>query len=304
MGNCVKYFKQQSSSFAYQPLLIPPISVEAENENLRVFSLKELKKATKKFKQERVVIEDNDSVRTFYKGYINETTFAPSRTETGIAVSVMRYLQYRSPTLKEWMEEVESLGQISHPNLVKLLGYSCEDDESRFFVFEYMHKGSLDRHIFGKEEEVLPWEVQVKIAIGTAQALAFLHSVKNSLLHLELRMHNIMLDEENRRLLGGFEYFPPEYASIGHCGTVTDVYTYGVILLELLTGLKALDNERNNDKRKLSVWTESFLSDVYKIGEIIDPRLGNDYPVNAATQMGELIKRCIEQDRRKRPLMQ
>ncbi|KFK25406.1 hypothetical protein AALP_AA8G110400 [Arabis alpina] len=315
MGNSLNPFKKQSPSIAYQPLLIPLIS---ENENLRVFSFKELNKATKKFKQERVVEADNGSVQRFYKGYINETTFAPSRTKT---VSVVEYYQYHSPTLKEWMEEVKSIGQISHPNLVKLLGYSCEENEKRFLVFEYMQKGSLDRHIFGKEE-VLPWEIRVKIAIGTAQGIEFLHSVRNSLLHVELRLHNIMLDEqynakllhlvsnqqrlekENRTILGGFEYFAPEYAISGHRGTNTDVYTFGVILLELFSGLKALDTKRNRDKQKLAVWAESFLSGNYNIREIIDPRLGCDYPVNAATQMCRLIKRCIEQDRRKRPSMQ
>ncbi|AED91672.1 Protein kinase superfamily protein [Arabidopsis thaliana] len=189
MGNCLKHFKQQLPSIAPKPLIIPPIFSESESLQIRG-----LKKATKKFRQDRVVECEDYSVRKFYKGYIDETTFAPSRAGTGIAVSVMECDSSRS--LQDWMAVVRSLGQLSHQNLVNFLGYCCEDNKPFFLVFEYSHKGSLDSHIFGKEEEALPWEIRVKIAIGTAQGLAFLHSIKNSPLNRELRMHNIMLDEQ------------------------------------------------------------------------------------------------------------
>ncbi|ESQ41097.1 hypothetical protein EUTSA_v10014040mg [Eutrema salsugineum] len=223
----------------------------------------------------------------------------------------------------ELQEEVRSLGEISHPNLAKLLGYCCEDNKS-FLVFEYFHKGSLDSHIFGKEEqeEALPWETRIKVAIGTAQGLAFLHSVKNKALYREIGMHNIFLDEQyNAKLfyvgsnklhlleesittafIGRTDYTPPEYAISGHLCMKSDVYTFGVILLEILTGLKALDRETK--EKKGVMWTKPFLSDKNKILEMMDPQLGDDYPVNAAIQMGKLIKRCIKLDAKKRPSMQ
>ncbi|CAL9229948.1 unnamed protein product [Arabidopsis halleri] len=259
MGNCLKPLKPSPAS--PKPLINPPISGESENEYLREFSFAKLSKATKKFRQYMVIKgNDNGCTRTFYQGYINETTFAPSRT--GIAVSVLECYQDNSQTLQDWKEEVKSLGRISHPNLVKLLGYCCEENKS-YLVFEYLHKGSLDRHIFGKEEEALPWETRVKIAIGAAQSIAFLHSVKNSALYRELRMFNILLDENyNTKLfylgskklclleesvttafIGRTVYLAPEYAISGHLGTKSDVYTFGVILFEILTGLKASDDE-------------------------------------------------------------
>ncbi|XP_010491861.1 PREDICTED: putative inactive serine/threonine-protein kinase At5g11400 isoform X1 [Camelina sativa] len=294
MGNCLKPLKEQPPpppSISPKPLIINPES------------------------------NDGGGFRTIYQGYINETTFAPSRT--GIAVSVMECYQDDTRDIQDWKEEVKSLGSISHPNLAKLLGYCCEENRS-FLVFEYFHKGSLDRHIFGKEGEALLWEIRVKIAIGAAQSIAFLHSVKNTALYRELRMYNILLDEHyNTKLfylvsnklclledsittafIGRTEYVAPEYVISGHLGMKSDVYTFGVILFEILTGLKASDGKKNKNLQSLHVWTKPFLSDQSKMRGIIDLRLGNDYPVNAATQMGKLIKRCIKLDTSKRPSMQ
>ncbi|AED91667.1 unnamed protein product [Arabidopsis thaliana] len=181
MGNIVKPFKQQPSSFAYQPLTVPLIPVEAQSENLRVFSFKEWMKATKKSRQDRVVIRDDHYIRSFYKGYIDNTTFAPSRTKTGTPVSVVEYLHGSSQALQEWVD------------------------------------------------------------------------------------------------------------------------IFGVILLELLVGSQDRSTALKNQS---SDWTGSFLPDNYKIGEIIDPRIGSDYPVDAATKIVTLIQRCTNRDKKKRPLMQ
>ncbi|EOA21077.1 hypothetical protein CARUB_v10001415mg [Capsella rubella] len=294
MGNCLKHLKEQPPpSVSPKPLINPPTSVESETENLREFSFAKLSKATKKFRQ-YIYIESNDGggYRQIYQGYINETTFAPSRT--GIAVSVMECYQNSSQNLQDWKEEVKSLASISHPNLVKLLGYCCEENKS-LLVFEYLHKGSLDSHIFGKQEEALPWEIRVKIAIGAAQSIAFLHSVKNTALYRELRMYNILLDElYNAKLfylvsnklclleesittafIGRTEYVAPEYIISGHLGTKSDVYTFGVILLEIFTGCKASGGKKNENMQSLHVWTKPFLSDQSQIQKIIDPRFGN-----------------------------
>ncbi|KAF8084539.1 hypothetical protein N665_0714s0026 [Sinapis alba] len=316
MGNCLKPFKELAPSTSPKPLTIPPVS-ELENENLRVFSSKEVKKATKKLRHDMVEIRNNGYGRAFYQGHINETT---SKKGTGIDVSVMECVLDSTQALEEWKAEVSSLGKISHPNLVKLLGYCCEVNGS-LLVLECFHKGSLEAHIFGNEE-TLPWEIRLNIAIGTAQGLAFLHSVRNSALYQEIGMHNIFLDEQynaklfylgskklrlfedsiTTRVVGRTDYIPPEYVISGHLGMKSDVYTFGVILIELLTGLKALC--RGETERKSAISAKPFLSDKNKILEIIDPRLGDKYPVNAVIQMGKLIKRCIKLDTKKRPTMQ
>ncbi|XP_013687386.1 putative inactive serine/threonine-protein kinase At5g11400 isoform X2 [Brassica napus] len=205
---------------------------------LKVFSVTELKKATKNFKKDRVVKGEDGSVRTFYKGSIDDTT---SRTKTRISVSVMECVQDSLEAIEAWKEEVKSLGKHSHPNLVKFLGYCCEDKKS-LLVFECLHKGTLDHYIHGKNE-VLSWATRVKIAIGIAQGVAFLHSINNSLLYFELRMHNIMLDEEyNAKLfyletdlkcleneltvVSGIEYMSPEWLWTGRFEMDSDVFTF------------------------------------------------------------------------------
>ncbi|CAF1787054.1 unnamed protein product [Brassica napus] len=312
---------------------------------LKVFSVTELKKATKNFKKDRVVKGEDGSVRTFYKGSIDDTT---SRTKTRISVSVMECVQDSLEAIEAWkvskdcplftlvsigvvyllkymslQEEVKSLGKHSHPNLVKFLGYCCEDKKS-LLVFECLHKGTLDHYIHGKNE-VLSWATRVKIAIGIAQGVAFLHSINNSLLYFELRMHNIMLDEEyNAKLfyletdlkcleneltvVSGIEYMSPEWLWTGRFEMDSDVFTFGMILLELFTGLKdrallppliALrDGSKKLEDESLDIRTRLFL-----FNEVIDPRLEGDYPVTAVMQMGTLIQRCTE-DRQTRPSMQ
>ncbi|CAH2073059.1 unnamed protein product [Thlaspi arvense] len=174
----------------------------------------------------------------------------------------------------------------------------------------FLYEPLINPHIL--EAAALPWGTRVKIAIGTAQALAFLHSIKSGPLHRDLRMHNIMLDEQynaklfylesNQQLVedkiyrGEAIYLPPEYLETGQLA-MNDVYTFGVILLELLTGSK--DIAKCVNRQTLDDWTRPFF-----IGEIIDPRLGNDYPVNAAIQLCTLIRSCTTYDKKRRPVMQ
>ncbi|KAL0799557.1 hypothetical protein Bca101_054732 [Brassica carinata] len=300
MGNSLKSSKQQPRSVAYKPL----ISV-SENDNLNVFSFTELKKATKNFRECRVVDGEDRSSRKFYKGYIDE--YIPSRTGTGITVSVL-------DVCSSYPLQDREISKIFHPNVVKLLGYCCEDDKIHFLVFEYFHKGSLDRHIYGKEE-ALPWEIRVKIAIGVARAVEFIHFIKNKPLFRKLRMYNIMLDEQYNaklfylesnqedacRLIGGLEYEPPEFVKC-RMDMKSDVFTFGVILLDLVTGSK--DTIRKERGKGLPTTRPSLLCDAQKIREIIDPRLRNDYPVNAVKEMGILIQNCTKWDMKERPLMQ
>uniref|UniRef100_A0A0D3EG81 Protein kinase domain-containing protein n=1 Tax=Brassica oleracea var. oleracea TaxID=109376 RepID=A0A0D3EG81_BRAOL len=187
-----------------------------------------------------------------------------------------------------------------------------------------------------EEKELLSWATRVKIAIGTAQGLAFIHSINNSSVYFELRMHNIMLDEklipkfgshkeynaklfyietnkkclENQWTLGrGLKYMSTECIMSGWFEMDTDVFAFGVILLELFTGSKDGDLlthliASKEEARKLkNKGLDVIRTRPFSFTEIIDPRLEKDYPVNAAMQMSALIQRCTE-DKHTRPSMQ
>ncbi|XP_035831813.1 probable serine/threonine-protein kinase PIX13 [Helianthus annuus] len=101
------------------------------------------------------------------------------------------------------LAEVEFLGKFIHPNLVKLLGY-CWEDQEFLLVYEYMQEGSLENHLFKKGSEPLPWETRIKIVIGAAQGLAFLHSTKRKVIYRDFKSSNVLLDGEFNTKLSDF----------------------------------------------------------------------------------------------------
>uniref|UniRef100_J3LP03 non-specific serine/threonine protein kinase n=1 Tax=Oryza brachyantha TaxID=4533 RepID=J3LP03_ORYBR len=161
--------------------------------------------------------------------------------------------------------EVIFLGQFRHPHLVKLLGYCCEDEE-RLLVYEFMPRGSLENHLFKRISATLPWGTRIKIAIGAAKGLAFLHGASTPVIYRDFKASNILLDSEftaklsdfglakmgpegsethvTTRVMGTHGYAAPEYVMTGHLNIKSDVYSFGVVLLELLTGRRAMEHVR------------------------------------------------------------
>ncbi|CAI0382110.1 unnamed protein product [Linum tenue] len=221
--------------------------------------------------------------------------------------------------------EVKFLGKFSHPNLVKLLGY-CWEENQFLLVYEYMQKGSLESHLFRKNADPLPWEIRLKIATGAAEGLAFLHSSEKSVIYRDFKASNILLDKEynaklsdfglakfgpvngkshvTTRVMGTHGYAAPEYVATGHLYVKSDVYGFGVVLLEMLTGLRAMDTNRPSGEYKLVDWAKPSLSNKRKLRKIMDPRLDLEYPLNAAMQAAELILQCLEVDPKSRPSME
>ncbi|KAK9922800.1 hypothetical protein M0R45_031247 [Rubus argutus] len=157
--------------------------------------------------------------------------------------------------------KVNFLRRHSHPNLVKLLGY-CREENEKLLVFEYMQKGSLENHLFriNPNIEPLSWDSRIKIAIGAARGLAFLHSLDNQVIYRDFKASNILIDLSynakisdfglaklgstggdslvSTRVMETYRYVVPEYAATGHLYVESDVYGFGVVLLEMLTGLR------------------------------------------------------------------
>ncbi|KAH9331286.1 hypothetical protein KI387_003394, partial [Taxus chinensis] len=297
----VEVFRQKSVSNAYD------------------FTLNELKTITKNFRLDYVLGEGGFG--RVYKGFIDED-MKPGLKAQPVAVKVLDLEGHQGH--KEWLAEVIFLGQLSHPHLVKLIGYCCED-EHRLLVYEFMAKGSLENHLFRKMSVPLSWSTRMKILLGAAKGLAFLHCAENPVIYRDFKTSNILLDNDytaklsdfglakggpegdqthvSTRVMGTYGYAAPEYVMTGHLTAKSDVYSFGVVLLEILTGRRSMDKTRPSREYNLAEWARPFLNDKRKLLQILDPRLEGEYSVKGAQKAANLAYLCLSQNPKSRPLM-
>ncbi|XP_024181734.1 probable serine/threonine-protein kinase CST [Rosa chinensis] len=289
-----------------------------EASNLIVYRFAELVNATENFKS-----SGGDFVGTF-KGWVDENTLAPSKVGTGMAVAVKRLNPESVEDFKQWQLSVNFLGRLSHPNLVKLLGY-CRENKELLLVYEFMPNGSLFNHLSRRnpDEEPLCWDNRLRIAIGAAQVLTLLHILQ--IIHRDVTPSNILLDEDyntkimdfslsewgpadgklhvSTKICGTMGYIDPDYLRTGHLSVKSDVYSFGVVLLEILTGLKTIDFSRPKEQIKLVDWATPLLCDETKLQTIMDEQIKGQYPSQEALQTAQLTLRCLETDPERRPSM-
>ncbi|OWM81177.1 probable serine/threonine-protein kinase PIX13 [Punica granatum] len=303
------------------PVALPPVG-KVITPNLRTYTLAELKSATRNFRPDTMLGEGGFG--RVFKGWVDEKTFAPAKVGVGIPVAVKKSNPDSEQGMNEWQAEVKFLGKFLHPNLVKLIGY-CWEDKHYLLVYEYMQKGSLENYLFKKCPEPLPWDIRIKIAIGAARGLAFLHTTEKSVIYRDFKSSNILLDGDynaklsdfglaklgpangnshvTTQVMGTYGYAAPEYVATGHLYVKSDVYGFGVVLLEMLTGLQALDMNRPTGETNLVEWAKPLLSKEKQLKKIMDPRFDGQYPMSGALQAAELILKCLEGDPKNRPSM-
>ncbi|KAK4491492.1 hypothetical protein RD792_002242 [Penstemon davidsonii] len=291
--------------------------------SLRVFTFLELKAATRNFRSDTMLGEGGFG--KVYKGWIDEKSTA--RNGSGSIIAVKKLNSESLQGFQEWQCEVNFLGKLSHPNLVKLLGY-CWEDTELLLVYEFMQKGSLENHLFGRGSAVqpLPWDIRLKILIGAARGLAFLHASDRKVIYRDFKASNILLDGSyhaklsdfglakmgpteskshvTTQVMGTCGYAAPEYVATGHLYVKSDVYGFGVVLVEMLTGLRALDTNRPSGQHNLIEWIKPHLYDRRKLKNIMDSRLEGRYPSRSAIQIAQLAINCVESEPKNRPSMQ
>lgn len=287
--------------------------------NVIAFTLFELETITKSFRSDYVLGEGGFG--TVYKGYIDENVRVGLKS-LPVAIKVLNKDGLQGH--REWLTEVNFLGQLRHPNLVKLIGYCCEDD-NRLLVYEFMFRGSLEDHLFRKTTAPLSWSTRMSIALGAAKGLAFLHNAEKPVIYRDFKTSNILLDSDyiaklsdfglakagpegdethvSTRVMGTYGYAAPEYVMTGHLTAKSDVYSFGVVLLELLTGLKSVDKTRPMKEQSLVDWVRTKLNDKKKLQQLIDPRLEEQYSVRAAQKASSLAYYCLSNNPKARPLM-
>ncbi|KAG8382654.1 hypothetical protein BUALT_Bualt05G0099800 [Buddleja alternifolia] len=254
----------------------------------------------------------------------------------GSSVAIKKLIRLSCQGDREFMAEMETLGKIKHKNLVPLLGY-CKIGEERLLVYEFMEYGSLEEMLHGrsraKDRRILTWEERKKIARGAGKGLCFLHhNCIPHIIHRDMKSSNVLLDNEMEarvsdfgmaRLISALDthlsvstlagtpgYVPPEYYQSFRCTAKGDVYSFGVILLELLTGKRPTDKEDFGDTNLVG-WVKGKVREG-KGMEVIDAELlsatkGTDEA--EAEEVKEMVKyleislQCVDDFPSKRPNM-
>ncbi|XP_022776935.1 probable serine/threonine-protein kinase PIX7 isoform X1 [Durio zibethinus] len=305
---------------------------------LRKFTFNDLKLATRNFRPESLLGEGGFGC--VFKGWIEENGTAPVKPGTGLTVAVKTLNHDGLQGHKEWLvytfprrfcsthyfisAEVNFLGDLIHPNLVKLVGYCIEDDQ-RLLVYEFMPRGSLENHLF-RRSLPLPWSIRMKIALGAAKGLAFLHEeAERPVIYRDFKTSNILLDADynaklsdfglakdgpegdkthvSTRVMGTYGYAAPEYVMTGHLTSRSDVYSFGVVLLEMLTGRRSMDKNRPNGEHNLVEWARPYLRERRRFYRLIDPRLEGHFSIKGAQKAAQMAAHCLSRDPKARPLM-
>lgn len=279
------------------------------------FTFRQLATATKNFRQECLVGEGGFG--RVYKG----------RIEDNRLVAVKKLSRNGLQGNREFLVEVLMLSLLHHENLVNLIGY-CADGDQRLLVYEYMSLGSLEDHLLDirPEQKPLNWYTRMKIATGAAKGLEYLHIKANPpVIYRDLKSSNILLDEEfypklsdfglaklspvgeddlvSSRVMGTYGYCAPEYARMGHLTVKSDVFSFGVVLLELITGKRVIDCRRPAEKQNLVTWAQPIFKDPKRFLELADQHLKGDFPVRGLNQAIAVAAMCLQEEAMSRPMM-
>ncbi|KAJ4733456.1 Protein kinase superfamily protein [Rhynchospora pubera] len=300
-----------------------PAMYEERAHTLRVFELDELRAATNNFNRALKIGEGGFG--SVYKGFLKPLDGKGDR----IVVAVKQLNQRGLQGHKQWLAEVQFLGVLEHPNLVKLIGYCADDGErgnQRLLVYEYMPNRSLEDHLFNPAYPSLSWNRRLQIILGAAEGLAYLHEgVEIQVIYRDFKASNVLLDGEFKPKLsdfglaregptgsnthvstaavGTYGYAAPDYIETGHLTTKSDVWSFGVVLYEIITGRRSLDRNRPPGEQKLLEWVRQYPPEKRSFRMIIDPKLRNLYSLKAAIEIAKLAESCLAKNSKERPKM-
>lgn len=225
----------------------------------------------------------------------------------------------------DFLEVVSNISKLRHSNIVELVGY-CVEHSQHLLVYEYMSNGTLHDILHSGDElnKKFSWNVRVRIALGAARALEYLHEIcQPSIVHRNFNSANILLDDElsphlsdcgleaftsfgsgsqaAAQMLGSFGYSAPEFAMTGIYTVKTNVYSFGVVMLELLTGRKPLDSSRPRSEQSLVRWATPQLHDIDALAKMVDPTLNGMYSAKSLSRFADVISLCVQPEPEFRP---
>ncbi|KAJ0987453.1 hypothetical protein J5N97_005809 [Dioscorea zingiberensis] len=225
----------------------------------------------------------------------------------------------------DFIELVSNISRLHHPNLTELVGY-CAEHGQHLLVYEFHKNGPLHEFLHTSDEydKPLSWNMRVKIALGTARALEYLHEVCSpSVVHKNFKSANILLDTELNPHLSdcglanlipnpeyqaadsnmGSGYSAPEVAMTGQYTLKSDVYSFGVVMLELMTGREPFDSSRPRSEQSLVRWATPQLHDIDALDKMVDPALKGLYPAKSLSRFADVIALCVQSEPEFRPPM-
>ncbi|KAL9225800.1 hypothetical protein vseg_001683 [Gypsophila vaccaria] len=279
------------------------------------FTYQELLEATGGFSDENLLGEGGFGC--VYKGHLVD----------GRVVAVKQLKIGGGQGEREFKAEVEIISRIHHRHLVSLVGY-CIWESKRLLVYDYVPNNTLYFHLHGEGRPVMDWATRVKIAVGAARGITYLHEdCHPRIIHRDIKSSNILIDNNyeaqvsdfglaklamdadthiSTRVVGTFGYMAPEYATTGKLTEKSDVFSFGVVLLELITGRKPVDGSQPLGEESLVEWARPLLTHALDIGEfdgLVDPRLENNYIEREMFRMTEAAAACVRHSSSRRPRM-
>ncbi|KAG6674119.1 hypothetical protein I3842_15G025800 [Carya illinoinensis] len=303
-----KFFQQNGGLILQQRLG----QQEGSTETVKIFTVDELKKATKNYDESRII--GRGGFGTVYKGFLADNKI--------VAIKKSRIEDENQ--IEQFINEVVVLSQINHRHVVKLLG-CCLETQVPLLVYEFVPNGTLFKYIHQESNaSTFPWETRLRIAAETAEALWYLHSAASiPIIHRDVKSTNILLDDDftakvsdfgTSRLVprdqaqlatvvqGTLGYLDPEYLQTNQLTEKSDVYSFGVVLVELLTGKEALSFARSEEQRSLAMYFISSIKEE-RLFEILENHIVAEGNKEQIQQFVELARSCLAVKGDERPTM-
>ncbi|CAH9092601.1 unnamed protein product [Cuscuta epithymum] len=287
------------------------------DQTARQFSLEEIQLTTNSFSHEFLI--GAGGYGKVYRGCIDEGA---------TVVAIKRLKEGSRQGDKEFQTEIKMLSEARNEHLVSLIGF-CNEGNERVLIYEYMPRGTLEDHLHHISTGNMPlsWEMRLKISIGAAQGLHYLHTFNhhNAIIHRDVKSSNILLDGDwvakisdfglskmghrdepfahvSTDVKGTFGYFDPEYFLTRRLTTKSDVYSFGVVLLEVLTGRAALDKRLVMEQKSLATWSAGYMRKG-NVHEIVETSLAGQVSRACLEEFVDIVQRCLRTQPHRRPDM-
>ncbi|KAL1217350.1 Proline-rich receptor-like protein kinase PERK15 [Cardamine amara subsp. amara] len=281
-----------------------------------LFTYEDLAKATSNF-------SDSNLIGQGGFGYVHKGVLLD-----GTEVAIKQLKAGSGQGEREFQAEIQTISRVHHRHLVSLLGY-CITGSQRLLVYEFVANKTLEFHLHEKERPVMEWSKRMKIALGAAKGLTYLHEDCNpKTIHRDVKAANILIDDSyeakladfglarssldtdthvSTRIMGTFGYLAPEYASSGKLTDKSDVFSFGVVLLELITGRRPVDKSQPfADDDSIVDWAKPLMIQALNEGNfngLVDPRLVDDFDITEMTRMVACAAASVRHSAKRRPKM-